>query len=542
MSALSLARKLYLGFGAVLVVVLIAMAIIAANFNKVQETGTWTDHSYTVLLEGEDVLTGILNMETGVRGFLLTGQDDFLEPYTSGLAMYEEALANLVKLTSDNPAQQERLKKLSETLESWDHDVAQGMIALRREVNAGNRLLQDVESTVREGKGRNRMEAMRQLILDLSQVEESLLKQRLAEAEAVERMTYIIMTISALLCALIGGGIAYALSGSIARRLRQAGEMAERASRGDFSLDVAAGAQDEIGRLLAALNRMQEKLRDMLRHVKGSADELLGGAERISQASEQVSIGAREQSSAASAMAAAVEQLTVSINHVAGSAREAEEQSREAGRVSTSGSEVIGHTVAGIRSISESVRSASRTVDHLGEHAKQISGIVNVIKEIADQTNLLALNAAIEAARAGEQGRGFAVVADEVRKLAERTSSSTVEIATMIEKIQSGTRSAVDSMGDGVRQVEENVETANSAGEAIGQIRNSADRVVSVVTDITSSLTEQSAASNDVARNVEKIAQMSEENSRAVDETAQTAQQLRDLASALERQVAQFKL
>ncbi|GAA5785563.1 histidine kinase [Chitiniphilus shinanonensis] len=542
MNALSIARKLYLGFGTILVVVLVAMAIIANNVGRVKEATGWTEHTYKVLLGTDEMLTGMINMETGQRGFLLSGQDDFLGPYTSGHQQFDEALAKTSELTKDNATQQERLKKLAGLMEEWVGKVIEPEIALRREVTAGGRNMDEVVVVVRQANGKGRMDAMRQVLGEISNAEASLLDERAAEANAARRSNVITMAISATLCAVIGIGIAVGISRSIARRLKQAGDMAGRAARGDFSRDVDAGAQDEIGTLLTALNQMQEKLRDMLRHVQQSAEELLGGAERISQASEQVSVGAREQSGAAAAMAAAVEQLTVSINHVAESAREAEEQSREAGRVSTSGSEVIGHTVSGIRSISESVRGASRTVDHLGEHAKQISGIVNVIKEIADQTNLLALNAAIEAARAGEQGRGFAVVADEVRKLAERTSSSTVEIATMIEKIQAGTRSAVDSMSDGVKKVEENVETANSAGEAIGQIRSSADRVVSVVADITTSLTEQSTASNDVARNVEKIAQMSEENSRAVDETAHTAQQLRDLATELERRVAQFKL
>ncbi|TJZ73370.1 methyl-accepting chemotaxis protein [Chitiniphilus eburneus] len=518
------------------------MGVIANNVGRVKDATGWTEHTYKVLMQVDDMLAGMINMETGQRGFLLSGQDDFLGPYNSGHQAFDEALTKITELTKDNATQQERLKKLATLMEDWIGNVVTPEIALRRDVAAGTRSMDEVVAVVRQANGKSRMDAMRQVLSEISDAESSLLGARAAEANAARQSNVVTMIIASILCAVIGVGIAVGISSSLARRLKEAGDMAARASHGDFSRDVAAGAQDEIGRLLSALNQMQQKLREMLHHVKQSAEDLLGGAERISQASDQVSVGAREQSSAAAAMAAAVEQLTVSINHVAGSAREAEEQSREAGRVSTSGSEVIGQTVAGIRSISESVRSASQTVDHLGEHAKQITGIVNVIKEIADQTNLLALNAAIEAARAGEQGRGFAVVADEVRKLAERTSTSTIEIATMIEKIQVGTRTAVDSMSDGVKKVEENVETANSAGEAIGQIRTSADRVVSVVADITTSLTEQSTASNDVARNVEKIAQMSEENSRAVDETAHTAQQLRDLATELERRVAQFKL
>jgi len=240
-------------------------------------------------------------------------------------------------------------------------------------------------------------------------------------------------------------------------------------------------------------------------------------------------------------MAATVEELTVSINHVADNANEAHGLSSDSGRQSAEGGAVIQETLGSMQRIADTVQGAAAQIAELGQHSDQISSIVNVIKEIADQTNLLALNAAIEAARAGEQGRGFAVVADEVRLLAQRTANSTQEITEMIKKIQLGTRNAVSNMEIGVQQVNGGVEQASQAGDAIVAIRQASGRVVDVVDQISLALREQTVASQDVARNVERIAQMSMQNSEAVADTSRTAQGLQQLAVSLEKQVASFR-
>jgi methyl-accepting chemotaxis protein len=240
-------------------------------------------------------------------------------------------------------------------------------------------------------------------------------------------------------------------------------------------------------------------------------------------------------------MAASVEEMAVSIDQVRENAAEAHAISQTAGSISEQGAAVIHNAASEMRKISDAVQASSKIVEELGQQSDQITSIVNTIREIADQTNLLALNAAIEAARAGEQGRGFAVVADEVRKLAERTSLSTTEIGGMVSKIQHGTHSAVTSMESGVAQVSNGVKLANQAGDSINQIRDGALRVTSVVNGISESIAEQSMAGNDIAQKLETIAQMSEESAHAVRQTAEAARQLQTLSSALHDTVAKFR-
>jgi methyl-accepting chemotaxis protein len=319
-----------------------------------------------------------------------------------------------------------------------------------------------------------------------------------------------------------------------------ASAITKRIASGDLATPVDC-APDDKESLLANIRTMQETLRTMIASIVGSAELVASAASQLLGASEQVAERASQQSDAASSMAASVEEMAVSIDQVKENASEAHNISQAAGEISEEGAAVIHNAAAEMRKISETVQASSLIIEKLGDQSDQITSIVNTIKEIADQTNLLALNAAIEAARAGEQGRGFAVVADEVRKLAERTGNSTKEIGDMVAKIQSGTRSAVSSMQDGVRQVSDGVDLANKARESINQIRDGAIRVTVVVNGISDSISEQSMASNEIAQKLEVIAQMSEESAIAVRHTTDAARQLQALSSSLRQTVAQFK-
>jgi methyl-accepting chemotaxis protein len=287
---------------------------------------------------------------------------------------------------------------------------------------------------------------------------------------------------------------------------------------------------------------MQGDLKTTIQSINNNCSELVSMADLLASASQQVAISSQTQSESASSSAAGVEELTVSIDSVSASATEANLQASDAGLLANSGSEEVKKSNSLIDTVLENVNSTGTQIASLEQSSTHIGNIATVIKDVADQTNLLALNAAIEAARAGEQGRGFAVVADEVRKLAERTTSSAQEITGMIQTIQQGTRAAVSGMQSSQQSVSQVSTASERTNQVMEQIKTGSFKVQTSIKDISAALAQQRSVSTELAQNVERIAQMAEENRAAVEEVANSSNDLVKLATSLKQSISRFKL
>jgi methyl-accepting chemotaxis protein len=510
---LRIGKKLGAGFGAVVAVFLAVVVTAGVVTNRLAEADRWNTHTYMVLAKGDDMLKAMINMETGTRGFLLAGNEKFLEPYVGGKEAFGADWGAAKKLTSDNNEQQARLDSMKKRHDEFTA-VSDSMIAMRKDVAAGKVTMDAFLAEFALGRDKAAMDGFRELTAAFDAAERKLLVSRAETAEGLRSMSSAVLLLGSLLAVGLAGLFAYLVTVAITRPLHRAVNVAEAIGRGDLTSRVESTAKDETGQMLRALGEMQTSLARTVSQVRSTADSVATGSAQIAQGNQDLSSRTEEQASALQQTAATMEQLGTTVRSNSDSAQQANQLAKGATEVATQGGSVVSQVVTTMRGINDSSR--------------KIGDIIGVIDGIAFQTNILALNAAVEAARAGEQGRGFAVVASEVRSLAQRSADAAKEIKTLI--------------GRSVEQVEQGTVLVDQAGKTMGEIVGSIQRVSDIVAEITAASLEQSSGVQQVGQAVTQIDQTTQQNAALVEESAAAADSLRTQAQRLVQAVAVFKL
>ena len=311
---------------------------------------------------------------------------------------------------------------------------------------------------------------------------------------------------------------------------------------GDLTQSISAKRNNEISTITRSIGSLQTTMRDIISQILRSSGEVASSSRQIRTNADTIAAGTEDAASQTNSVAVASEEMAATSGEIAQSCLSAAENSNRASGTARSGAEVVRQTTGGMERIACRVQDAAKTVAGLGSRSDQIGQIVGTIEDIADQTNLLALNAAIEAARAGEQGRGFAVVADEVRALAERTTRATREIAEMIKAIQSETKDAVAAMEEGVAEVAKGTENCVRSGNALELILEQVNEVTQQVNQIATAAEEQTSTTGEITSNMQKITSAFQHTARGVTDTSQAAATLSLQSEELQRLVGRFRL
>jgi methyl-accepting chemotaxis protein len=351
---------------------------------------------------------------------------------------------------------------------------------------------------------------------------------------------FILLMVCGIVVVVIAVALALWLTGSITKPLSQGVAVAQKIAKGDLTTHIEATGTDETGQLMNAMKNMVTKLQSIIGEVKTAAFNIASASHQLNANSELMSKGAGEQAGRAGQVATASEEMSQTVLDIAKNTSSIESSAIDTTQLAKNGETVVNRSVDKVKSIEKTIDQSALLIKSLGERSNQIGDIVNVINDIADQTNLLALNAAIEAARAGEQGRGFAVVADEVRKLAERTGNSTAEIGDMVKSIQDEVRQVVVSMENITKEVKAGVDLSTEAGDVLRNIVESVDKLHLMVQQIASATEEMASTSEEINKDIEMISSLSKETSGSSEQIAKASGELSQLSVNLENVVKGF--
>ncbi len=503
-----------LAFLCMVVVSLVGSGLSLFNFNKLEDASAMNIHSYEVMGVADNMLVNMVNIETGIRGYVASGNEAFLDPYKSGRRDFKTAYEKAKTLTADNPAQQKRLGEMLE-MSNKIEEVDQTLMKLRKEANASGSA-QALQTYFGATHDKTFMDRFRTIQADFVKAEESLLKERSDLVRTLSSSTLWVLigggAITVLLAICAGLAITRSIVNALGGEPAAAANVAQQIASGDLTVPVPLRNNDR-GSLMASLASMREQLTTIVRGIQSSGESISVAAGEIATGNTDLSQRTEEQAASLEETASSMEQLTATVRQNSDNAKQANALAENASSLAVKGGEVVSRVVD--------------TMNEISDSSDKVADIITVIEGIAFQTNILALNAAVEAARAGEQGRGFAVVASEVRSLAQRSAGAAKDVKELITL--SGER------------VERGTQLVSEAGDTIKEVMQAVRNVTDIMNEITAASAEQTAGIEQVNQALSQMDQVTQQNAALVEEAAAAAQAMSEQATELRSAVSIFK-
>jgi methyl-accepting chemotaxis protein len=536
---LKIGAQLGIGFGIILIM-MVVMAI--TGIVSMKKMGTRLENianiSGPAMKNAEDALMAVTTIGSGIKTIAMLddrkAQEAEKQNIDSARSRYKEAMTKLEELDKSEKAKEliARAKEAISTAKSANNKVME-LAQAGKKNEAINLIISESQPLTKK---------VEQTFAELFKYEEEFSASENNQARSVNSSGNMYLIIIGCIALIAGTATSLFFTRNIVKRLVSLTGTMKVVADGDLTCNVKVDGNDEIGDLGRSINQMLEALNGIVKSINETADQVAAASRQLSATSERIAGGTEEMAAQTVTIATAGEELAATASDIAENSSWAADGAKQANDLATSGSEVVQKTICGIQLIAQRVKESANAVEGLGERSDQIGEIVGTIEDIADQTNLLALNAAIEAARAGEQGRGFAVVADEVRALAERTTQATKEIGSMIKAIQSETKNAVSIMNKGVSEAEQGAVEAVKSDQALTDILSQISTVSIQVSQIATAAEQQTATSSEISNNIHQITGVVGETTQGTQETAQAASQLAYLADCLNILVGNFKL